>query len=52
VQWVSEVILNPKIGFDARQEVTAEALARMHELAHEHCFIARSIKTKVTVHRV
>jgi organic hydroperoxide reductase OsmC/OhrA len=49
VYWVSEVILNPTITFNARQEVKASALARFHELAHEQCFIANSIKTKVTV---
>jgi organic hydroperoxide reductase OsmC/OhrA len=47
--WVSEVILNPKIMFAANQDVMPSALARIHELAHEQCFIARSIKTKVTV---
>jgi organic hydroperoxide reductase OsmC/OhrA len=28
----------------------ATAVARLHELAHEHCFIAKWIKTKVAVH--
>jgi len=49
VYWVSEVILNPTIRFAVSQEVTPAALARIHELAHEQCFIANSIKTKVTV---
>lgn len=49
VYWVSEVILNPQVTFNARQEVKPSALARFHELAHEQCFIANSIKTKVTV---
>ena len=47
--WVSEVILYPKITFDPHYEVTAEAIAKVHELAHARCFIARSIKAKVTV---
>jgi organic hydroperoxide reductase OsmC/OhrA len=47
--WVSEVILRPRIAFAANYEVTPEAIAHVHELAHEHCFIARSIKAKVTV---
>jgi organic hydroperoxide reductase OsmC/OhrA len=47
--WVSEVILSPTVTFAAHQEVMPSALARIHELAHEQCFIARSIKTKVTV---
>jgi organic hydroperoxide reductase OsmC/OhrA len=47
--WVSEVILSPTITFAAPQEAMPSALARIHELAHEQCFIARSIKTRVTV---
>jgi organic hydroperoxide reductase OsmC/OhrA len=47
--WVSEVILYPKITFDPHYEVTAEAIAKVHELAHARCFIARSIKATVTV---
>ncbi|MHB1870018.1 MAG: OsmC family protein [Steroidobacteraceae bacterium] len=46
---VSEVILYPKITFDPHYEVTAQAIAKVHELAHARCFIARSIKVKVTV---
>ncbi len=47
--WVSEVILKPRITFGSHQEVTAAAVAHFHELAQRDCFIARSIKTKVTV---
>ena len=47
--WVSEVILHPRITFDSDFEVSAEVVARVHELAHEHCFIARSIKAQITV---
>jgi organic hydroperoxide reductase OsmC/OhrA len=32
-----------------RSRATPAAEARVHELAHEQCFIANSIKTKVTV---
>ncbi len=49
VYWVSEVILKPTITFAVSQEVMLSALTRIHELAHEQCFIANSIKTKVTV---
>jgi len=49
IYWVSEVILHPTILFADSQEVMPNALARIHELAHERCFIANSIKTKVTV---
>jgi organic hydroperoxide reductase OsmC/OhrA len=47
--WLSEVILHPMIQFDAKQQVSSETIAHIHELAQQHCFIARSIKTTVTV---
>ena len=47
--WISEVILEPKIKFGSSLEVSAAALARLHEQAQEHCFIGRSIRSKVTV---
>jgi hypothetical protein len=49
--WISEVILHPKITLKAGYELTAEAMAHLHEHEHaqEHGYIARSIKTKVTV---
>jgi organic hydroperoxide reductase OsmC/OhrA len=47
--WVSEVVLKPRVTFDAKQQVAASAIARFHELAQQDCFIARSIKTKVTI---
>src|SRR5665213_2428906 len=49
VYWVSEVILSPAITFAAGQEVLPSALTQIHKLANEQCFIANSIKTKVTV---
>lgn len=49
VPWISEVILHPRITCHERSSATAAAQARIHELAHEQCFIANSIKTKVTV---
>lgn len=49
VYWISEVMLNPRITYHERSSATAAAEAKLHELAHEQCFIANSIKTKVTV---
>jgi organic hydroperoxide reductase OsmC/OhrA len=49
VHWISEVILNPRITYNEGSSATAAAQAKLHELAHEQCFIANSIKTKVTV---
>lgn len=48
--WISEVILNPRITYNERSRATAAAEVKLHELAHEQCFIAQSIKTKVTIH--
>jgi organic hydroperoxide reductase OsmC/OhrA len=50
--WVSEVILKPRMTFSAQQDVTATTVAHFHELAQRDCFIAQSIKTKVTVRSV
>jgi organic hydroperoxide reductase OsmC/OhrA len=47
--WVSEVILQPRITFNSHQQVAASAVAHFHELAQRDCFIAQSIKTKVTI---
>ena len=43
--WMTRVILRPKVAIDA----DAEALAHIHHLAHEACFIANSVKTLVSV---
>jgi len=48
VPWVSAVTLNPVIVYAGRQPDAAEN-ARLHQLAHEQCYIANSVKTVVTV---
>lgn len=47
-QWVSEVVLRPRIEF-AGEAPTAERLEAFHEAAHEQCFIAQSVKTAIRV---
>jgi organic hydroperoxide reductase OsmC/OhrA len=47
--WVSEVTLKSRVTFASFQEVKPSAIAHFHELALRDCFIARSVKTKVTV---
>jgi organic hydroperoxide reductase OsmC/OhrA len=47
--WVSEVILQPRIAFNSNQQVAASDVKHFHELAQRDCFIAQSIKTKVTI---
>ncbi len=45
---ITRVELRPRIEFaDAAPD--AEALRTMHEKAHQHCFIASSVKTQVNV---
>ena len=39
--WVSEVILKPRVTFNARQQVAASAVAHFHDLAQQDCFIDR-----------
>jgi organic hydroperoxide reductase OsmC/OhrA len=43
--WISRVILRPQVEADA----DAEILSQIHHMAHEACFIANSVRTKVTV---
>ena len=47
--WVSEIILNPQVGFSSEKQPDAQALERLHHRAHKGCFIANSIQTKVSV---
>jgi organic hydroperoxide reductase OsmC/OhrA len=47
--WVSRVTLNPKVTFAPGTAVDEAALIRLHRQSHEHCFIANSVKTDVTV---
>jgi organic hydroperoxide reductase OsmC/OhrA len=47
--WVSEVTLHPKIQFSGEKIPTASEVAKLHNQAHEECFIANSVKTEVRV---
>jgi organic hydroperoxide reductase OsmC/OhrA len=47
-QAITRVTLRPKIEW-AGKAPDKEALARLHDEAHEICFIANSVKTQVTV---
>ncbi|RZA32922.1 MAG: OsmC family peroxiredoxin [Lysobacteraceae bacterium] len=46
------VTLRPKIVFAEGSAPDTEALQRLHHSAHEHCFIANSVKTEVTIEPV
>ncbi|MBR9786405.1 MAG: OsmC family peroxiredoxin [Vibrionaceae bacterium] len=46
-EWVSRVLLNPRIVFSGDKQPTYAQLEKMHHMAHENCFIANSVKTEV-----
>ncbi|EGQ8795298.1 OsmC family peroxiredoxin [Vibrio parahaemolyticus] len=46
-EWVSRVVLNPKIVFSGDKQPSYEQLEKMHHMAHENCFIANSVKTEI-----
>ena len=48
---MTRVILRPKIVWTPGVSITEDEVDAMHHLAHEHCFIASSVKTAVTVER-
>ncbi|QUJ66485.1 OsmC family protein [Photobacterium sp. GJ3] len=47
---VAAINLNPVITFAAGVTVSEEVLAKMHQKAHENCFIANSLNTVVRLH--
>ncbi len=46
---ITRVELNPKVSFADGVDVDAATLEKMHHSAHEHCFIANSVKTEIIV---
>lgn len=46
---ITEVTLRPVVRFAPGVEIDAAALARMHEAAHNNCFIAQSVKASVRI---
>lgn len=46
---LTQVKLRPKIVFAEGSAPDAEGLQRLHHSAHEHCFIANSVKTEVII---
>jgi organic hydroperoxide reductase OsmC/OhrA len=45
---VTRVVLRPQIAFSG-EPPSPETLARLHEQAHKHCFIANSVRSEVVV---
>ena len=48
--WLSKIDLHPEVKLVSHQNLTNEKLEALHEKAHQECFLARSIKTKVQIH--
>ncbi len=46
---VTRVTLRPRIAFGGSKAPSAEEIERLHQLAHESCFIANSVRTEITV---
>jgi len=46
---MTEVVLKPKIIFSGSTMPTAQQLDELHHEAHEKCYIANSVKTKIRV---
>jgi organic hydroperoxide reductase OsmC/OhrA len=46
---ITRVELHPKITWGGVRKPSVEEDEKMHQFAHENCFIANSVKTKVTV---
>jgi organic hydroperoxide reductase OsmC/OhrA len=49
VAWVSTITLNPKIVYGGTKIPTSAEEERLHHKAHEQCFIANSVKTRIIV---
>jgi organic hydroperoxide reductase OsmC/OhrA len=48
--WVMVVDLRPAIEWSGDHHPTAEDLDELHHESHRRCFIANSVRTKITVH--
>ena len=49
ILWVSDVALRPKIIYSGARRPTEAEEEELHHEAHDECFIANSIRTKVVV---
>ena len=46
---MTEVTLKPKVNFSGKTIPSPAQIDELHHLAHEKCFIANSVKTKISV---
>jgi len=46
---MTKVVLKPTVNFGNKRIPSREQVDELHHLAHEKCFIANSVKTKITI---
>jgi organic hydroperoxide reductase OsmC/OhrA len=46
---VTDVVLRPRIVFGGERKPDAAEIAALHESAHEHCYIANSVKCTIRI---
>jgi organic hydroperoxide reductase OsmC/OhrA len=46
---MTKVTLRPRVAFSGEKVPSADELHQLHDRAHQHCFIANSVKTEVVV---
>jgi organic hydroperoxide reductase OsmC/OhrA len=46
---MTKVVLKPKVTFGNEHLPTNHEIDKLHKLAHDKCFIANSVKTKITI---
>jgi organic hydroperoxide reductase OsmC/OhrA len=49
---ITQVYLRPEIIFAGDHQPTDRQVEEMHEAAHDHCFLANSVKTQIVVEAV
>jgi len=47
--WISSITLNPAVEFGGKKLPTMAEQDELHHLAHEECFLANSVKTRVHI---
>jgi organic hydroperoxide reductase OsmC/OhrA len=48
-QWVSRVVLSPRIEFSGTVVPDQPVVAELHHRAHEECFIANSVRSEISI---
>lgn len=48
-EWITTITLDPQIAWAGDKLPTAEEIAHLHHEAHEECYIANSIKSKIVI---